>query len=152
VVHAERGELVAWRPAIIRGSQGFPSESLHQGLINPAVVFGKARLRKTTSGKTTWRWHALRVRKAATAWQDRQPEGCRADAHLSDDVSNACSWGPGTRVLGWGRGHKATRDRRLRPTANEVATPVEVRVEVDVEEVAATALIDRDVRVLYHYI
>ncbi|CAI6343979.1 unnamed protein product [Macrosiphum euphorbiae] len=105
-----------------------------------------------TFGKTAWRWHALRVRKAATAWQDRQPEGCRADAHPSDDVSSACSWGPGTHVLGWGRGHKATHDKRLRPTANAVATPVEVRVEVDVEEVAVTALIDRDVRVLYHYI
>lgn len=99
------------------------------------------------------------MRKAVTAWQERQPEGCRGGTHPSDDVSNARPWGPGTHVLGWGRGHKATRDRRLRPTANAAATPAKARaevctidVEVDVEEVAVTALIDRDVRVLYHYV
>lgn len=76
------------------------------------------------------------MRKVAAVCQKRQPEGCRAGAHPYVNVSTIYSCSPGTRVLGRGRGHKDTRDRRMRPTAKAVAAPVEVcTVDVMVEVV-----------------
>lgn len=122
----KRDVVTIWQSAKIRGSWGFASESLHQGWINPVVVFGKARRRKIIFGKTERRWHALPVRKAATVCQERQPKGYRAGAHPCVNVSRVYSCSPGTRVLGRGRGHKDTRNRRMRPTTKAVAAPVEV--------------------------
>lgn len=51
-------------------------------------------------------------------------------------LSTIYSCSPGTRVLGRGRGHKDTRNRRMRFTAKAVAAPVEVcTVDVRVEVV-----------------